>query len=118
MLIAMRMRGVRVDVEQCEKEQKLLVAEEDKARRFIDDQTGIKVGSWDNAAELSRVFVKLGIKYALTEKTSQPQITADWLRSLQHPVADAVLRGRRRITSAYLLGQRRRTITSLCQVGN
>jgi len=95
MLIDMRLRGVRVDVAQCEKEQAGLVLEESKARLFIKDKTGITVGSWDNAAELSKVFDKLGIKYGLTEKTEQPSITADWLRGLGHPVADAILRGRK-----------------------
>lgn len=95
MLIEMRMRGVRVDITGIEKQQRILIAAETEARKFIDDKTGIKVGSWDNAAELSKIFDKLGIKYGLTEKTEQPSITADWLRSLQHPVADAILRGRK-----------------------
>ena len=46
-LIAMRMRGVRVDVRQCELEQALLVQEESIARDFVKDKTGITVGSWD-----------------------------------------------------------------------
>lgn len=95
LLIAMRMRGVRVDVAQARIEQAKLVEETSKARDFIKDQTGITIGSWDNADELSRVFDKLGIKYGRTEKTDQPSITAGWLRDLKHPVADAVLRGRK-----------------------
>lgn len=95
MLVAMRMRGVRVDVQQIEHEQRILLAAEAEARKFIADKTGITVGSWDNANELSRIFDKLGIKYHLTEKTEQPSITADWLRSLQDPIADAILRGRK-----------------------
>lgn len=95
LLIAMRERGVRIDLKQLEREQANLVREESMARTIIKDKTGITVGSWDNAAELSRVFDKLGIKYALTEKTEQPSITADWLRSLQDPIADAILRGRK-----------------------
>jgi DNA polymerase-1 len=95
MLVDMRMRGVRVDVEGIEKQQRILLAAENDARKFIDDKVGIKVGSWDNAGELSRIFDKLGIKYGLTEKTEQPSITADWLRSLQDPIADAILRGRK-----------------------
>jgi DNA polymerase I-like protein with 3'-5' exonuclease and polymerase domains len=95
MLVDMRMRGVRVDVAGIEVQQRILVAAEDEARKFIRDKTGITVGSWDNANELSRIFDKLGIKYGLTEKTEQPSITADWLRSLQHPVSDAILRGRK-----------------------
>jgi DNA polymerase I-like protein with 3'-5' exonuclease and polymerase domains len=95
MLVDMRFRGIRIDIPQLEIEQRKLIAAESEARKFIDDKTGIKVGSWDNAAELSRVFDKLGIKYGLTEKTEQPSITADWLRSLGHPVADAILRGRK-----------------------
>ena len=94
-LIAMRMRGVRVNVAQAEIEQAILVEEEDKARQFIKDKVGVNVGSWDNAAELSRIFDKLGIEYARTEKTDAPSITAGWLRSLNDPIADAILRGRK-----------------------
>ena len=95
MLVDMRMRGVRVDVKGIEKQQRILLAAEAEARDYIKNYTGITVGSWDNAAELSRVFDKLGIQYGHTEKTGQPSITADWLRSLQDPVADAILRGRK-----------------------
>lgn len=95
MLIAMRMRGVRVDVDQCRIEQANLVREENIARDFIKDQTGITIASWDNAGELSRVFDKIGIKYGYTEKTQQASITADWLRSLSHPISAAILRGRK-----------------------
>lgn len=95
MLIAMRMRGVRVDVPRCEELQRQFTREEADKRDFIKDQTGITIGSWDAAAELAPVFDKLGIKYGFTEKTEQPSITADWLRSLNHPVADAILRARK-----------------------
>lgn len=95
MLVDMRFRGVRIDIPQLHVEQAKLAAAESLARKFIDDKVGIKIGSWDNAAEISRVFDKLGIKYGRTEKTDQPSITADWLRSLAHPVADAILRGRK-----------------------
>lgn len=95
MLIAMRMRGVRVDVEQCRLEQKMLVERIATCRRFVEDQTGVKIGSWDNAMELSKIFDKLGIKYERTEKTDAPSITASWLRGLGHPVADSVLIARK-----------------------
>lgn len=95
MLIDMRMRGVRVDVAGAEMAQRQLVKEENECRRLIDDITGIKIGSWDNAMELSRVFEKIGIQCELTEKTSQPSITQQWLRGLNHPIADAILAGRK-----------------------
>ncbi len=105
MLVDMRMRGVRVSVQGIEEQQRILTAEESKARKFIADKTGITIGSWDNAAELSRVFDLLGIKYGYTEKTEQPSITADWLRSLKNPIADAILRGRKtnNICSTFLV---------------
>jgi DNA polymerase I-like protein with 3'-5' exonuclease and polymerase domains len=95
MLIAMRMRGIRVDVQKCERLQREFLAEEREKINFIKDQTGITLGSLDAAAELSKVFDVLGIQYGYTEKSNQPSITADWLRSLEHPVADAILRARK-----------------------
>lgn len=95
MLIAMRMRGIRVDVAAAEQAQRDLLDEERTARAYIDDVTGIKIGSWDNAAELGKVFDKLGITYDITEKSKQPSITQGWLRTLGHPVADAILAGRK-----------------------
>lgn len=95
MLIAMRMRGVRVDVKRCEHLQREFLTEEADRRDFIKDQTGITIGSWDAAAEISKVFDVLGIKYERTEKSDQPSITADWLKGLGHPVADAILRARK-----------------------
>jgi DNA polymerase I-like protein with 3'-5' exonuclease and polymerase domains len=95
MLIAMRMRGVRVDVDKCERLQREFLSEIAEKRDFIKDQTGITIGSWDAAAELAKLFDALGIEYGRTEKTSQPSITSDWMRGLGHPVADAVLRARK-----------------------
>jgi DNA polymerase I-like protein with 3'-5' exonuclease and polymerase domains len=95
MHIEMRLRGIRVDVERAESYQRMFVAREKEAKRFIKDQTGIEIGSWDTAAELAKVFDVLGIKYGLTEKSKQPSITADFLKMLKHPIADAMLLGRR-----------------------
>lgn len=95
MLIDMRMRGVRVDVDAAERAQKFLVQEEADARKYIADITGIKIGSWDNAAELSKVFDKLEIPYSRTEKSNAPSITQQWLKSLDHPVAEHILSGRK-----------------------
>jgi DNA polymerase I-like protein with 3'-5' exonuclease and polymerase domains len=95
MLIDMRMRGVRVDVATAELEQRRLVQQESEARAHIKDVTGLTIGSWDNAAELARVFDKLEIKYGITEKSGQPSITQGWLKELNHPVANSVLRGRK-----------------------
>jgi len=95
MHIKMRMRGVRVDVDEAELQQKILLEAEASARKFIKRETGILIGSWDNAAELATVFDKIGITYERTAKTQQPSITQDWLRSLKHPISDTILTGRK-----------------------
>lgn len=95
MHIAMRMRGVRVNVEEAERRQRLLTTREKEARIFIKETTGIELGSWDTPAEIAKIFDKLEIKYNLTEKSKQPSITAGWLKSLNHPIADAILAGRK-----------------------
>lgn len=95
MLIAMRRRGVRVDVEEAIRENKIFLDQENEARRLIKNTTGVEVESWDNANELAVVFEKLGIQYSRTEKSGQPSITQGWLRSLKHEIADAILMGRK-----------------------
>jgi DNA polymerase I-like protein with 3'-5' exonuclease and polymerase domains len=73
MLIAMRMRGVRVDVNKCEQLQREFTREIYQKQQFIKDQTGIMVGSWDAAAELAKVFDVLQLPYEMTEKSNLPQ---------------------------------------------
>lgn len=94
MHIAMRMRGVRVNVEEAEKRQDMLLKKEKIARSFIKEATGIDVASWDNADELAAVFKKVDIEVGVTA-TGRPSITQGWLRSLQHPISDAILNGRK-----------------------
>lgn len=95
MLLKMRLRGVRVDVEKARIEQKNFLDTEAQSRAFIKDLSGITLGSWDNAAEIAAILDKLGIPYGLTEKTQAPSITAGYLRSLDHPIGPAILGGRK-----------------------
>lgn len=95
MLLAMRLRGVRVDIDKALREQKNLLDAEAQARKVIDNITGIKLGSWDNAAEIAVILDKLGISYSRTEKTDAPSITAGFLQALDHPIGKALLSGRK-----------------------
>lgn len=95
MLLQMRLRGVKVDVEKARIEQKNFLVTEAESRAYIKDLSGITLGSWDNAGEIAAILDKLGIPYGLTEKTQAPSITAGYLRSLEHPIGGAILSGRK-----------------------
>jgi DNA polymerase-1 len=88
--IAMRKRGVRVNVDEAEKQQAILQSEARRCIRLIKDETGVEIESWDNAEQKAKVFDKLGIEYPRTEKTKAPSITQPWLK---HPIADAMING-------------------------
>jgi DNA polymerase I-like protein with 3'-5' exonuclease and polymerase domains len=94
MHIAMRMRGVRVDVDEAEQQQAALLKAGAAAKRFIKEQTGLEIGSWDNTAEKAAVFRKLGFEIPKTEKGAD-SVTQGWLRGLKHPVAEALINGSR-----------------------
>lgn len=94
MHIAMRMRGVRVNVDEAEQQQAALLKAGAEARRFIKAETGLEIASWDNTAEKAAVFRKLGFEIPKTEKGAD-SVTQGWLRSLNHPVANALINGSR-----------------------
>lgn len=77
-LIAMRARGVRVDLDavaQAEVELKRQVA---KAKEFLGP---ININS---ALEIAAVCDRLGIKYPYTAKTNKPSFRAEWMKEQTH----------------------------------
>jgi DNA polymerase I-like protein with 3'-5' exonuclease and polymerase domains len=86
MLVAMRRRGIRVDLDGAENLLRELterqVALEGKVRR----ETGVKPEVW-SAAKLAPIFDALGIAYGRTEKSNAPNIDKEFLAACAHPVA-------------------------------
>jgi DNA polymerase-1 len=86
MLVAMRRRGIRVDLAGAELLLRELterqVALEGKVRR----DAGIVPEVW-SAAKLAPIFDKFGITYERTEKTGAPKIDKEFLKACDHPIA-------------------------------
>jgi DNA polymerase I-like protein with 3'-5' exonuclease and polymerase domains len=94
MLVAMRRRGIRVDLAGAERMLEELTARQREMERAIQVQTGIAPEVW-KAKNVAAIFDKLGIPYGLTEKAGLPQITKETLAECEHPIAREVLEIRR-----------------------
>ena len=105
MLLAMRQRGVRVDLEKAEQLYQKLTEQQAEAVAAIKHQSGIEIAPW-NARSLAKVFDHLGLQYPRTEKTKAPSFTKGWLEHHQHPVADLIRRVRHldKLREAFIKG--------------
>lgn len=79
MLVAMRKRGVRVDVTAAES------LDEEWSRRILAVQGDLSVDVWA-ANSIAKVCDKNGIPYPRTPKTKAPSFTSEWLESHDHPI--------------------------------
>ncbi len=84
MLVAMRLRGVRVDLEAAE----ILYAKMSRRQKSLANRIG-NIPPW-NARAVAKVFDKEGVEYPRTPKTNAPSFTKEWLAACQHPVAKIV----------------------------
>ena len=91
-LIDMTFRGIRVDLEKCERTKQALLKEEKQKLKKIKDLAGMDVEIWA-AASLAKAFDKLGIKYARTQ-TGQPSFTKVFLSEHPHEFAKLVVEAR------------------------
>jgi DNA polymerase I-like protein with 3'-5' exonuclease and polymerase domains len=92
LLLEMRWKGVRVDLEKAEKTKKFFKSEEEKIYQNIKKETGIDIGSSDiyAAASLQKIFDKLGEKYELTEKNKQAKISNTLMKESQNPLIQSI----------------------------
>jgi DNA polymerase I-like protein with 3'-5' exonuclease and polymerase domains len=89
MLLAMRLQGARVDLDQAERVDAELTTRIDQGQAYLDDLAGAPVRV-NAAATIAPVFDNLGIKYPLTPKTEKPSFKSDFLETINHPVAVAI----------------------------
>ena len=87
-ILEMKWKGVRIDLERAEKTKKFFSEEEKKIYRSITKETGIKIdeSSIYTPSVLQQVFDKVGEKYAVTEKNKQIKIVKDDLRESENPI--------------------------------
>lgn len=94
LLIAMRFRGVRVDVDKAEQLSAELLVRSDQLTQQLAGVVGFNVNV-NSAAELSQAFDVLKIKYNRTAPTErnpdgQPSFTQAYLDSVEHPAAEII----------------------------
>jgi DNA polymerase I-like protein with 3'-5' exonuclease and polymerase domains len=81
MLVEMRLRGVRVDLDAAEQ----LYAKMTKRQAKLSKNVG-NIPPW-NARAIAKLFDTAGIEYPRTPKTDAPSFTKEWLAACSHPVA-------------------------------
>ena len=91
-LIDMRMKGVRVDLDKLKIAEKELVSRENKLLKFVHDETGGKVDIWA-ARSIASIFDLCKIDYPKTEK-GNPSFTKSFLDNHPHPIPKAIVQAR------------------------
>ena len=114
-LLKMRRRGVRVNFDQLDKVEEWSFREEMDALAGIKSHTGIQLLAEDTnkASALAPALVEIGFKLPkdaadmwnliekgekvipMTAKTRKPSIKAEWLATIDHPVAALIRRARK-----------------------
>ena len=92
-LIDMKFKGVRVDVERAHKLKKQLSQKEEQLLLEVKKETGIDVQIWA-ARSIAKVFDKLSLSYATTEKTGSPSFTKNFLSTHNNPVVKSIAKAR------------------------
>ena len=89
MVLAMRRRGVAIDVPHAEKLYKQFKRRQTAIYKTIRDAAGMDFELW-NARDLGRVFDALGVDYQRTSFTKVPSVTKEWLMHHTHPMVRAL----------------------------
>lgn len=105
MLLAMRQRGVKVDLDYAERLMKDLEKQKQEQLDEIWKLAKSEISIWA-AADLARLFDEQSVTYPLTEKTKKPSFTAQFLERCEHPIAQKIVGARRmdKLCSVFLRG--------------
>ena len=93
MLIKMRQRGVRVQVEKAAELQKEMKTQEKEILMAIKKESGIEVDIWASR-QIAKAFDKLKLDYPRTEKTKEPSFTQNWLINNKNKIAQLIVSAR------------------------
>ena len=94
MLVEMRARGVRVDLDRAEEYSKKLKARELEIFMKIKRDYGVEPQIWANAS-LAEIFDNAGLPYPRTEKTGAPSFQASWLEAHTHELPQLIVEARK-----------------------
>ena len=92
-LIDMKFKGVRVDIERANKLKQQLLSQEQGILAEIKKLTGIEPQIWA-ARSISTIFDNLDLKYPVTEKSSAPSFTKNFLQEHPHPIVQMIAKAR------------------------
>tara|TARA_R100001224_G_scaffold60227_3_gene35795 strand:+ start:12149 stop:14044 length:1896 start_codon:yes stop_codon:yes gene_type:complete len=93
-LIDMRMKGVRIDIERAQQVKKELLKKEQNIVKEIKRWYGLEPDLWA-AQSLSQVFDRAGLQYPTTPKTQAPSFVASWLENHDHKLPLAIAQARK-----------------------
>lgn len=89
LLLAMRQRGVCVDLDRAEELQTIFSKRQQELEFSIKRQTGVSLEPWA-ARSLAKIFNKLGECYPRTEKTRAPSFRREFLEFHSHPIVKKI----------------------------
>jgi DNA polymerase I-like protein with 3'-5' exonuclease and polymerase domains len=92
-LIDMKFKGVSVDIERAHKLKQQLCKQEEELLLKVKKETGLDVQIWA-ARSIAKVFDKLSLTYATTEKTGSPSFTKNFLSTHEHPMVKSIAKAR------------------------
>ena len=92
-LIKMRKKGIRVDVEKASSLQKKFIEKEKDILLKIKKLVGKDIDIWA-ARQIAFGFDKLGITYPKTEKSGEPSFTQNWLINSDHEISKLIVQAR------------------------
>lgn len=90
-LLDMKTKGVRVDMDRAEQTKKELTARERALLKEVKEETGVAIEPWV-ATSIAKAFDSVGVKYAATEKTGAPSFTKQFLANHEHPLAKKIVK--------------------------
>ena len=90
-LLDMKTKGVRVDMDRAEQTKKELTARERALLKEVKEETGVAIEPLV-ATSIAKAFDSVGVKYAATEKTGAPSFTKQFLANHEHPLAKKIVK--------------------------
>ena len=103
LLVEMRWKGVRVDIDKAEESVQTLRKQEKDCIKQIKYKYGVDVDVWASAS-VAKAFDKAGLTYPRTQKTNAPSFTGKWLEGLNHGLPKLIVQARKyqKIRSAFI----------------
>jgi DNA polymerase I-like protein with 3'-5' exonuclease and polymerase domains len=105
MLLAMRLRGIKVDIQKAEEIYEHLGKEIADKEEEVARIVGRPLSIWA-AADIAHAFDQFSLPYPLTDKTRKPSITASLLERTGHPLSQLIVEIRKadKFRETFLLG--------------